>query len=69
MMVIRVERLTRHIAVLADGVAATFANPAGLVQLARPEVSTEARRQGCPTPFAELPFRISRKTGFPGTTR
>ncbi|MEE8129325.1 MAG: hypothetical protein V3T48_03505 [Vicinamibacterales bacterium] len=38
---------------LADDATAVFANPAGLVQLARPEVSLEFRRWGYATPFIE----------------
>ena len=46
-------------AALADDATATFANPAGLVQLSRPEVSvegnhTEGRRDLC---FGELSIR------------
>ena len=38
---------------LADDATAAFANPAGLVQLARPEVSIEFRRWSYSTPFTE----------------
>jgi hypothetical protein len=38
---------------LADDATAAFANPAGLVQLLRPEVSIEARRWSYSTPFTE----------------
>jgi opacity protein-like surface antigen len=36
---------------LADDATAAFANPAGLVQLIRPEVSVEGRRWGYSTPY------------------
>ena len=38
---------------LADDATAAFANPAGLVQLARPEISVEGRSWGYSTPFTE----------------
>jgi hypothetical protein len=38
---------------LADDATAAYANPAGLVQLARPEVSIEGRRWSYSTPFTE----------------
>ena len=38
---------------LADDATAAFANPAGLVKLARPEASVEARRWAYSTPFVE----------------
>ena len=38
---------------LADDATAAFANPAGLVQLLRPEVSVEGRRWSYSTPFTE----------------
>ena len=38
---------------LADDATAAFANPAGLVQLGRPEVSIEGRRWSYSTPFTE----------------
>lgn len=38
---------------LADDATAAFSNPAGLVQLARPEVSIEGRRWSYSTPFTE----------------
>ena len=38
---------------LADDATAVFANPAGLVQLSRPEVSFEFRRWDYATPFIE----------------
>jgi hypothetical protein len=38
---------------LADDATAAFANPAGLVQLLRPEVSVEGRRWSYSTPFVE----------------
>ena len=38
---------------LADDATAAFANPAGLVQLGRPEVSLEGRRTSYSTPFTE----------------
>lgn len=38
---------------LADDATAAFANPAGLVQLARPEVSIEGRYWGYSTPYTE----------------
>lgn len=36
---------------LADDATAAFANPAGLVQLVRPEVSVEGRHWSFSTPF------------------
>jgi len=38
---------------LADDTTAAFANPAGLVQLGRPEVSIEGRRTSYSTPYTE----------------
>ena len=38
---------------LADDATAAFANPAGLVQLARPEISAEARSWSYSTPYTE----------------
>jgi len=38
---------------LADDATAAFANPAGLVQLLRPEVSLELRRRNFSTPYTE----------------
>lgn len=38
---------------LADDATAAFANPAGLVQLARPEISVEVRSWSYSTPFTE----------------
>jgi long-subunit fatty acid transport protein len=38
---------------LADDATAAYANPAGLVQLARPEVSIEGRRWSYSTPFTQ----------------
>ena len=38
---------------LADDATAAFANPAGLVQLSRPEVSLELRRRKYSTPYTE----------------
>jgi long-subunit fatty acid transport protein len=38
---------------LADDATAAFANPAGLVQLARPEISLEGRYWGYSTPYVE----------------
>lgn len=38
---------------LADDATAAFANPAGLVQLGRPEVSIEGRRANYSTPYAQ----------------
>jgi len=38
---------------LADDATAAFANPAGLVQLLRPEVSLEVRRRDYSTPYTE----------------
>ena len=38
---------------LADDATAAFANPAGLVQITRPEVSLEGRSWGYSTPFTE----------------
>jgi len=46
---------------LADDATAAFANPAGLVQLAAPEVSLEVRRWSYSTPFT----RSGRLTGQP----
>jgi long-subunit fatty acid transport protein len=40
-------------AALADDATAAFANPAGLVQLLRPEISIEGRRWGYSTPYLE----------------
>lgn len=40
-------------AALADDATAAFANPAGLVQLLRPEISAEARRWSYSTPYLE----------------
>jgi hypothetical protein len=49
---------------LADDATAAFANPAGLVQLARPEVSIEARRWSYSTPYT----RSGRAEGLPSGT-
>lgn len=38
---------------LADDATAAFANPAGLVQLGRPEISLEGRRTSYSTPYTE----------------
>ncbi|MGB6335084.1 MAG: outer membrane protein transport protein [Thermoanaerobaculia bacterium] len=40
-------------AALADDATAAFANPAGLIQLVRPEVSVEGRYWGYSTPYVE----------------
>ena len=40
-------------AALADDATAAFANPAGLVQLLRPEISAERRRWSYTTPYVE----------------
>ena len=40
-------------AALADDATAVFANPAGLTQIIRPEVSIEGRRWGYSTPFVQ----------------
>ena len=49
---------------LADDATATFANPAGLVQLVRPEVSIELRRRQYSTPFTTGGRAIGAPTGI-----
>ncbi|HXV59721.1 MAG TPA: outer membrane protein transport protein [Vicinamibacteria bacterium] len=48
---------------LADDATAAFANPAGLVQLARPEVSVEGRLWSYSTPFTEAGRISGQPTG------
>ena len=49
---------------LADDATAAFANPAGLVQLTRPEISIEARTWSYSTPFTEGGRVTGRPTGI-----
>jgi long-chain fatty acid transport protein len=49
---------------LADDATAAFANPAGLVQLVRPEVSIELRRRDYSTPFTSGGRAIGAPTGI-----
>ncbi len=49
---------------LADDATAAFANPAGLVQLLRPEVSLELRRRNYSTPYTEGGRASGSPTGF-----
>jgi hypothetical protein len=49
---------------LADDATAAFANPAGLVQLLRPEVSIEGRRWSYSTPFTEAGRAEGLPSGF-----
>jgi len=49
---------------LADDATAAFANPAGLVQLGRPEVSIEGRRTSYSTPYTERGRVEGEPSGF-----
>jgi long-subunit fatty acid transport protein len=49
---------------LADDATAAFANPAGLVQLVRPEVSLELRRRKYSTPYTEGGRAVGPPTGY-----
>ncbi len=49
---------------LADDATAAFANPAGLLQLTRPEVSIEGRYWGYSTPFTERGRAENAPSGF-----
>jgi len=49
---------------LADDATAAFANPAGLVQLLRPEVSLELRRRKYSTPYTEGGRVLGAPTGW-----
>ena len=49
---------------LADDATAAFANPAGLVQLSRPEVSLELRRRNYETPYTEGGRALGAPTGL-----
>jgi long-subunit fatty acid transport protein len=49
---------------LADDATAAFANPAGLVQLLRPEVSLELRRRNYSTPYTEGGRAVGAPTGY-----
>jgi len=49
---------------LADDATAAFANPAGLVQLAAPEVSMEVRHWGYSTPFSQSGRLSGQPTGI-----
>jgi long-subunit fatty acid transport protein len=49
---------------LADDATAAFANPAGLVQLLRPEVSLELRRRKYSTPYTEGGRALGEPTGW-----
>lgn len=49
---------------LADDATAAFANPAGLVQLLRPEVSLELRRRSYSTPYTEGGRALGAPTGW-----
>ena len=49
---------------LADDATAAFANPAGLVQLSRPEVSLELRRRDYSSPYTEGGRALGAPTGF-----
>jgi long-subunit fatty acid transport protein len=49
---------------LADDATAAFANPAGLVQLVRPEVSLEVRRRNYSTPYTEGGRAVGAPTGW-----
>ena len=51
-------------AALADDATAAFANPAGLVQLLRPEVSLELRRRKYSTPYTEGGRALGAPTGW-----
>jgi hypothetical protein len=54
---------------LADDATAALANPAGLVQLARPEVSIEGRRWSYSTPFVQSGRVEGLPSGFGIDTR
>ena len=49
---------------LADDATAAFANPAGLVQIVRPEISVEGRSWSYTTPFSEQGRIEGEPTGF-----
>jgi long-subunit fatty acid transport protein len=49
---------------LADDATAAFANPAGLVQLVRPEISLELRRREYSTPYTEGGRAVGPPTGY-----
>lgn len=49
---------------LADDATAAFANPAGLVQLLRPEISVEGRRWSFSTPYTEGGRASGSPTGY-----
>jgi long-subunit fatty acid transport protein len=49
---------------LADDATAAFANPAGLVQLSRPEISLELRRRDYSSPYTEGGRAVGAPTGF-----
>jgi long-subunit fatty acid transport protein len=49
---------------VADDATAAFANPAGLVQLLRPEVSLELRRRNYETPYTEGGRALGSPTGL-----
>ena len=49
---------------LADDATAAFANPAGLVQLSRPEISLELRRRDYSSPYTEGGRALGAPTGF-----
>ena len=49
---------------VADDATAAFANPAGLVQLSRPEVSLELRRRNYETPYTEGGRALGAPTGL-----
>jgi long-subunit fatty acid transport protein len=49
---------------LADDATAAFSNPAGLVQLLRPEVSLELRRRNYSTPYTEGGRALGAPTGW-----
>ena len=49
---------------LADDATAAFANPAGLVQLSRPELSVEVRRSSYATPYIERGRVEGEPSGF-----
>ncbi len=49
---------------LADDATAAFANPAGLIQIARPEVSIEGRSWGYSTPFTQRGRLVGEPSGI-----
>ena len=53
---------------LADDATAAFSNPAGLVQLARPEISIEGRRWSYSTPFTQRGRLEGRPSGLGADT-